>query len=161
RFKRSGALSWDEAIGMWLQLADAIEAAHEQGIVHRDLKPDNVFLCKSRDGFFVKVLDFGIAKLLGDASGGMTQDETRSAHRNADVHVAGAGERAQRGPPDRSVCVRIGHVRIGRRTPAFQRHDPDRALEPPPERSAAAAEWARADRSGAGEADPGAAGQGA
>jgi serine/threonine-protein kinase len=76
RFKRSGPLEWSEAIEMWLQLADAIEAAHEQGIVHRDLKPDNVFLCKSRDGFFVKVLDFGIAKLLGDASGGISKTNT-------------------------------------------------------------------------------------
>jgi serine/threonine-protein kinase len=76
RFKRSGPLDWAHAIEMWLQLADAIEAAHEQDIVHRDLKPDNVFLCKSRDGFFVKVLDFGIAKLLGDASGGMTKTNT-------------------------------------------------------------------------------------
>src|SRR5687768_13755796 len=47
-----------------------LEAAHEKGIVHRDLKPDNVFLVEVRDERpIVKLLDFGIAKLMGDRGG--------------------------------------------------------------------------------------------
>ena len=56
-----GALPADEALDVALQIAAALEAAHERGIVHRDLKPSNVKL--KPDGT-VKVLDFGIAKAL-------------------------------------------------------------------------------------------------
>jgi Tol biopolymer transport system component len=56
-----GPLPTDDAIHVALQIAEALEAAHEQGIVHRDLKPANV---KIRPDGTVKVLDFGIAKVL-------------------------------------------------------------------------------------------------
>ena len=55
-----GGLPLRRFLDLAVQLADAIEAAHERGIIHRDLKPDNVMV--SREGR-VKVLDFGIAKL--------------------------------------------------------------------------------------------------
>jgi Tol biopolymer transport system component len=59
-----GAIRIDEALPIAKQIAEALEAAHEQGIIHRDLKPANIKL--SDDGA-VKVLDFGLAKLVDPA----------------------------------------------------------------------------------------------
>ncbi len=61
-----GAIPIDEALPIAKQIAEALEAAHEQGIIHRDLKPANIKV--RRDGT-VKVLDFGLAKALDTASG--------------------------------------------------------------------------------------------
>jgi serine/threonine-protein kinase len=61
-----GAIPLDEALPIARQIADALEAAHEQGIIHRDLKPANV---KVRPDGTVKVLDFGLAKALDQGSG--------------------------------------------------------------------------------------------
>src|SRR5262245_838804 len=55
-----GPIPMDEALPIAKQIAEALEAAHEQGIIHRDLKPANV---KVRQDGTVKVLDFGLAKL--------------------------------------------------------------------------------------------------
>ncbi|MCG8461560.1 MAG: serine/threonine protein kinase, partial [Holophagales bacterium] len=57
---RGGHLPWRRALGLAVQLAEAVHAAHREGIVHRDLKPENVMVAS---GDRVKVLDFGIAKL--------------------------------------------------------------------------------------------------
>src|SRR5262245_4467663 len=60
---KSGPMPLDEALGVAKQIADALAAAHERGIVHRDLKPANIKLTPNGT---VKVLDFGLAKALGN-----------------------------------------------------------------------------------------------
>src|SRR4026209_1954160 len=66
-----GPLKLDETLGIAIQVAMALEAAHAAGIVHRDIKPENIMM--RQDKFvrdrFVKVLDFGLAKLTDRDSG--------------------------------------------------------------------------------------------
>jgi serine/threonine protein kinase len=70
--ERRGYLAAPEVFDILQQFCHALVAAHDLGVVHRDLKPDNLFLSKSRTGMsssvLVKVLDFGLAKVVDRAS---------------------------------------------------------------------------------------------
>jgi len=82
RLKREGALPAARALGIAMQIADALAASHEHGIVHRDLKPENVFLLhRGGSHDFVKVLDFGLAKL--------TVGEGRVTHKTRTGYLMG------------------------------------------------------------------------
>jgi tetratricopeptide (TPR) repeat protein len=68
---KQGALPWDEALHITVDVADALAYAHAQGIVHRDIKPENILL----SGGHPVVADFGVARAIS-AAGGQTLTQT-------------------------------------------------------------------------------------
>ena len=79
-----GAIPVDEALPIAKQIADALEAAHEQGIIHRDLKPANI---KVRPDGTVKVLDFGLAKAMDPVGGVPTMSQSPTITTPAMTHA--------------------------------------------------------------------------
>jgi len=85
-----GALPQRKAIDYALQIARGLAAAHERGIIHRDLKPENIFVKK--DGH-VKILDFGLAKLVAPVGGREAHSDvpTRKVNTESGVIMGTAG----------------------------------------------------------------------
>ncbi|MGH9383249.1 MAG: serine/threonine-protein kinase, partial [Vicinamibacterales bacterium] len=105
-----GAIPLEEALPIAKQIAEALEAAHEQGIIHRDLKPANI---KVKDDGTVKVLDFGLAKALDPMSGSgadVTNSPTLTARATQVGMILGtaaymAPEQAKGRPVDRRADI--------------------------------------------------------
>jgi serine/threonine-protein kinase len=76
RLKDGGALPVDDVVEFGIQIAAGLECAHDAGIVHRDLKPRNIIITPERR---VKVLDFGLAKVL--------ESDTASAGDDVGAHT--------------------------------------------------------------------------
>ncbi len=73
RIARRGALPVGDAVDIVLQVLEGLDAAHARGIVHRDMKPANVFLTDRGGRSFVKLLDFGVSKIVEPEQRRLTQ----------------------------------------------------------------------------------------
>jgi serine/threonine protein kinase len=100
---RDGPLPAARAVGIALQVLDALSYFHRQNVVHRDLKSENLMLVEAGAGKdFVKVLDFGMAKIL-DSEPGESQLSTRGVV--AGTVTAMAPEQIQQLQPDRRIDI--------------------------------------------------------
>ena len=103
QYAEANALGLDARLDLLLQVADAIQAAHSSLVVHRDLKPSNVLVTETEAGPSVKLLDFGVAKLLDDSLP-VTRPVTRTGHHLITPSYA-APEQVRRG--DISVATDV------------------------------------------------------
>lgn len=123
--RREGTLPVKRAVKFLRQIADGVDAAHDIGILHRDLKPANIFIMqkegKSGDGF-IKVGDFGLAKILNETVTDINSDATPSSRGIIGTPEFMAPEQMQ---PELGVDTRadiyalgtIAYLMLGGRTP--------------------------------------------
>lgn len=74
--RRKHRVSAEEAMPIFIACCRGLQAAHDKGIVHRDVKPANIFLVKENDNERVKLLDFGMAKIIIEGQSDLTQTGT-------------------------------------------------------------------------------------
>lgn len=123
--RREGTLDVKRAINLLKQIAEGVEAAHEAGILHRDLKPANIFIMKKRssggDGF-IKVGDFGLAKIVNQTITDISSNATPSSRGIIGTPEFMSPEQMQ---PELGLDVRsdiysigtIAYLMLGGRTP--------------------------------------------
>ncbi len=123
--RREGTLPIKRAVKLLRQIADGVEAAHEAGILHRDLKPANIFIMqkgKSGDDGFVKVGDFGLAKIVNQTITDANSNATPSSRGIIGTPEFMSPEQMQ---PESGVDVRadiyalgtIAYLMLGGKTP--------------------------------------------
>jgi eukaryotic-like serine/threonine-protein kinase len=95
---KKGPLEAKQVARYGVKIAGALAEAHTHGIVHRDLKPGNIMITSHG----VRVLDFGLAKMLSES------DRDQRDHGHAPAHGAGAGGRPRGGCADGPVRARAG-----------------------------------------------------
>ncbi len=157
---QDGPLDPVRAARLIRQAAKALAEAHARGIVHRDIKPENLFVTSvgGGEGEFIKVLDFGLAKL-APRRAQRVADPARLGGGHAEVGVARGGRR-RRGPSDLGrVRAGLGALLLSVRRGAVRLHGRGGHGARPPERDAGAAVAAPARRAagarGGGPALPG------
>jgi serine/threonine protein kinase len=123
--RREGTLSVPRAVKLLRQIADGVEAAHDAGILHRDLKPANIFIMskgRTNDDGFIKVGDFGLAKIVHQTATDIKSDVMPSSRGIIGTPEFMAPEQMQ---PELGVDVRadiyalgtIAYLMLGGRTP--------------------------------------------
>ena len=121
--RREGTLPVKRAVSLLRQICDGIEAAHDLGILHRDLKPANIFMLqKSKGDGFVKVGDFGLAKIVNQTVTDFSSNATPSSRGIIGTPEFMAPEQMQ---PELGVDTRadiyalgtIAYLMLGGRTP--------------------------------------------
>lgn len=123
--RREGTLTVHRAVNLLRQISNGVEAAHEAGILHRDLKPANIFIMqkgKSTGDGFIKVGDFGLAKIVNQTVTDASSDATPSSRGIIGTPEFMAPEQMQ---PELGVDVRadiyalgtIAYLMLGGRTP--------------------------------------------
>jgi serine/threonine protein kinase len=123
--RREGTLAVNRAVKLLRQIADGVEAAHDAGILHRDLKPANIFIMsrgRTNDDGFIKVGDFGLAKIVHQTATDIKSDATPSSRGIIGTPEFMAPEQMQ---PELGVDVRadiyalgtIAYLMLGGRTP--------------------------------------------
>lgn len=109
--RREAPIPTGRAVRITAQVLKALAEAHDHGIVHRDLKPDNIFLTRVRgEEDFVKVLDFGIAKVAHGDAGGDLETLTRTGMVMGTPTYMAPEQAAGRGVDARSDLYAMGVI---------------------------------------------------